>query len=149
MIPAQHYFSRLAQLSKDNGLIGQVLHNYSDELLRAADKWGEQTRENQEKHQDPTRLPLPDPWQFLLDAPVVPDRDKAVFRAAQSQNVALRHLFHIAQGIATLNTDWFQQSIEAIAKGDRPAYEHAIGKVTCRDRVCMPSCRALVPLCRW
>jgi hypothetical protein len=126
----QQYFAPLIELSKDNGLIGQVLKHYPAEILRAADKWAEQNREYQEKHRDPNRMPLPDPWQFLLDIRTLTKKDKEVFRAAQSQNGALRHLFHMAQGIATLNTDWFQKALESYAKGNKIGFKHAIRKVT-------------------
>jgi len=126
---AQQNFSSLVELAKDEGLIGQVLRRYPDEVLRAADKWAEQNTEYATKHKDPNRLPSPDPWQFLLDAPAVSKEDKAVFRAAQSQLGALRHLIHMAEGIATLNTDWYQESIEARTTNDEIRYQHAIGKV--------------------
>lgn len=129
MNQAQRYFSSLVELTKHEGLIGQVLGRYPDELLRAADKWAEQSAEYATKHKDPNRLPLPDPWQFLLDAPVVSRRDKTVFRAAQSQFVALRHLIHMAEGIATLTTDWYQESVIARAKSDEARYNRAISKV--------------------
>jgi hypothetical protein len=126
---AQQYFSSLAHLAKDNGLIGQVLRAYPEATLRAADKWAEQNADYQKKHNDPNRLPLPDPWQVLLDAPTAPKKDKAVFRAAQSQLGALRHLIHIAEGIATLNTDWYREAVKACARGDEAGYNHAVGKV--------------------
>lgn len=116
-------------MAKDQGLIGQVLRPYPDEVLRAADKWANQDSEYATKHNDPNRSPLPDPWQFLLDAPATPNRDKAIFRAAQSQLEALRHLIHIAEGIATLNTDWYEESIRARAEGDKSRYNHAVGRV--------------------
>jgi len=129
MSQAQRYFCSLVELRKDKGLIGHVLRRYPEEILRAADKWAQQNADYAEKHQDPKRLPAPDPWQFLLEAPVVPVIDKSVFRAAQSQIGALRHLIHIAEGIATLNCDWHQESIKAHAKGDKAVYDHAIRKV--------------------
>jgi hypothetical protein len=126
---ARQYFSKMTDLRRDTGLIGSALKNYPEWLFRAADKWAEQNADYQKKHQDPNRLPLPDPWQFLLDAPAVLKTDKAVFRAAQSQLVALRHLIHIAEDIATLNTDWYQESIRARIRGDEAGYNHAIGKI--------------------
>src|SRR5437867_1832016 len=107
---AQRYFSSVVELAGDKGLIGQTLRPYQ-ELLRAADKWAEQNVYSAEKHKDLNRLPLPDPWQFILDAPAVSTKSKEVFRAAQSQLGAVRHLIHIAEGIATLNTDWYQESV--------------------------------------
>jgi len=129
MNQAQRYFSSLVKLAQDSGLIGQILRRYPAEILRAADKWADQTATYERKHQDPRRLPLPDPWQFLLDAPAVPERDKAVFRAAQSQLPALRHVIHIAEGIATLNTDWYQEAINARDRGDEAGFNHAVSKV--------------------
>jgi hypothetical protein len=126
---AQQYFSSLVHLASDEGLIGQVLGHYPEEILRAADKWADQDADYAERHEDPNRLPFPDPWQFLIDAPAVSKRDRAVFRAAQSQLAALRHLIHIAEGIATLNTDWYQESIKARAKGNQAGYNHAVRKV--------------------
>jgi hypothetical protein len=125
----KEYFAPLVELANDNGLIGQILRRYQ-ELLPAADKWAAQDAEHQKKHNDPNRLPLPDPWQFLLDAPAVFKIDKTVFRAAQSQLRALRHLIHIVEGIATLNKDWYQESVEARACGNKRRYEHAIRKIS-------------------
>jgi len=123
-----HLLRLRGRLSRDQGLIAQALQRYQD-LLPAADKWAAQTFDYQERQLDPNRLSLPDPWQFLLEAPGVSPRDKTLFRAAQSQLPALRHLIHILAGIATLNTDWYQLSIEARTKGDKRKYFHAIGKV--------------------
>lgn len=125
---AQQYFASLVELAEDKGLIGQVLRPYQ-EFLRAADKWAEQNAESAKKHNDPNRLPLPDPWQFLIDAPAVSSESKKVFRAAQSQLGALRHLIHIAQGIATLNKDWYEELIRARTLGDKVGYDHAAGKI--------------------
>lgn len=125
---AQQYFASLVELAEDKGLIGQVLRPYQ-EFLRAADKWAEQNAESAKKHNDPNRLPLPDPWQFLIDAPVVSSESENVFRAAQSQLGALRHLIHIAQGIATLNKDWYGELIRARTLGDKVGYDHAVGKI--------------------
>jgi hypothetical protein len=125
---SQQYFSCLVALSRDTGLIGNVLRNYPQEFLRAADKWAEQNADYQEKHEDPNRLPLPDPWQFLLDAHVH-ERDKAVFRAAQSQLPALRLLCRMARSAATLNKDWHQKSINARVRGDELGYNDAMSKI--------------------
>jgi hypothetical protein len=35
----------------------------------------------------------------------------------------------MAEGMATLNTDWYQKSIEARARGDEAEYNRAISKV--------------------
>lgn len=124
----RQYFTSLENLSQDIGSIGQVLRRYQD-LLPAADKWAEQTFDYRKQHEDRNRLPVPDPWQFLIDAPAVSLIDKAVFRAAQSQLPALRHLIRMSQGIATVNTDWYQESVEARAKGDESKYNRAVSKV--------------------
>jgi hypothetical protein len=129
MSRASQFFSSLVELAADAGLIGQILRRYPTEILRAADKWAAQNSDCAESHRDPNRLPSPNPWQFLLNAPVVPKQDKSVFRAAQSQLPALRHLIHMAAGIATLNTDWYQKSIEARARGDDAEFNRAISKV--------------------
>lgn len=126
---AQQYFASLVELSRDTGLIGNILENYPQEFLRAADKWAEQNADYQTKKEDPNRLPLPDPWQFFIDAPAVPERDKSVFRAAQSQLPALRHLIHIVRGIATLNTDWYQEYVVAQASGNKTKRNHASSKI--------------------
>jgi hypothetical protein len=126
---ASQYFSSLAELATDTGLIGQILQGYPAEILRGADKWAMQNSDYAEKHKNTERLPSPDPWQFLLDAPAVPKKEKSVFRAAQSQLPALRHLIRMAEGIATLNTDWYQKSIAARARGDDAEYNRAISKV--------------------
>ena len=89
---ARQYFASLLELSKDRGLIGQVLQSCPEWMIREADKWAQQTQDYRERHEDPKRLPLPDPWQVLLDAPAVSPFDRSVFRAAQSQLPALLHL---------------------------------------------------------
>jgi hypothetical protein len=122
---AQQYFASLIALSKEQGLIGHVLRRYPEWLLREADRRAEQTSDHRRRHQEPGRLPLPDPWRLLLDAPAVSLPDKVLFLAAQSQLPAMQHLIHIAEGIATLNTDWYQEAIDAGTIGDK----HAIAKV--------------------
>jgi len=128
MNQVQQYFSCLVELSRDTGLIGQVLRKYQD-LLPAADKWAEQSADYKKKKEDLNRLPVPDPWQFLIDAPSVPEQDKAIFRAAQSQLVALRHLGRMRMGIATLETDWHQEALQARSKGQFVRANHAANKV--------------------
>ena len=129
MNPAKNSFSLLVELAKDTGLIGSVLRNYPAWLFRAADKSADQDVDYQDKHNDPNRLPLPNPWLFLLDAPAISKEDKTVFRAAQSQLPALSHLIHIATGIATLNTDWYREFVEAQASGNKRKYNRAVRKI--------------------
>lgn len=124
--PPQHYCFSLVDLAKDNGTIGRELQRCPNWVLQAADKWAEQDLDYQRKHQDPNRLPFPDPWQFLLDAPAVPPELKLVFRAAQSQLKALRGLSGIARDKATLNTDWLEKMEKA---RNTREFMHAAGKV--------------------
>jgi hypothetical protein len=98
-------------------------------MLEEADKWARQKADYGKNHGDPNRLPLPDPWQFLLDEPEVGDLGKKIFRAAQSQLVALRRLLHMATGIATLQTDWQQTALKARASGNKRLSDHAADKV--------------------
>jgi hypothetical protein len=123
---AHHHFSCLAELRRDGGLIGQVLSRYPD-LIRPADSDAEWQFGYQQKHQDPKRLPLPDPWQFLLGSPAVTELDKAVFRAAQSQLKALRRLGAIARDEATLTTDW-NEKLES-AKSPK-SIRHTLNKLS-------------------
>jgi hypothetical protein len=111
------------------GPVGHVLSLLPDWLLRAADKWAQQDADYQESHQDPNRLPLPNPWQFLLEAPCVSKEIKEVCRAAQSQLHAFRHLCGMALERASLNTDWFQAALAAQARGDTAAFDSALAKV--------------------
>lgn len=116
----------LVELAKDNGIIGRELRKYPNWFLRAADKDAEWKSDYQQKHQDPNRLPFPDPWQFLLDAPAVSSIHKAMSRAAQSQLKALHRLSGIALGEATLNTDWCKKMAKA---GNTHEIMHAVNKV--------------------
>jgi hypothetical protein len=125
MRQAQKHFARVVELVRDKGAIGSILRRREGWVLQEADRWAEQDFESQKKHNDPNRLPFPDPWRHLSTMPVFSDYEKAVFRAAQSQLVALRHLGRMRLGIATLNTDWHQ---EAIA-GDKDRANHAANKV--------------------
>src|SRR6185312_5896608 len=59
---ARQYFASLVELSCDTGLIGQILRRYPEWMLRAADKWAEQTYDHRKQHEEPNRPPLPDPW---------------------------------------------------------------------------------------
>lgn len=117
------------ELARDKGWIGQALSTIPEWVLKAADKWARQDADYQQGHGDPNRLPLPDPWQFLLDAPAVGDLGKRTCRSAQSQLVALRHLCRMATGVATSETDWQQQALEARASGDKGLSDHAATKV--------------------
>ncbi len=119
----------IVELAEDKGPIGQVLRTLPAWFLREADRCAEQDGDYKERHRDPNRLPAPDPWQFFLDAPAVPKQSKAVFRAAQSQLVAWRHLLHMAQGFATRETDWHQEALEARKNGDKKREIHAAGKI--------------------
>ncbi len=122
------FFPPLVELARDRGVIGEVLQRYSW-ALAAADKWAEQEADYKEKHKDLNRLPLPDPWKFLIDAPAVLEHHRAIFRAAQSQLVAWRQLLHMAQGFATGKTDWHQEALAARQNGDKKREEHAAGKL--------------------
>lgn len=122
------YLTSLVELAKDQGLIGSILREY-EFLLVAADKWALQNAEDEKSRRDPKRLPFPDPWEYLIEAPCVSALHRDVFRAAQSQIIALRHLSHILQGFATLNTDWYREALAARSSGNKQRFEHAIGKV--------------------
>lgn len=105
-----------------------MLRRLPDELLREADRRAEQDYEALWRRRGPARRPGLDPWQFLIDAPVVTDEFKRVFRAAQSQLAALRRLSGMMMGRATLKTDWYEEAVKALAKGDNRKYEHASTK---------------------
>ena len=122
----QHYCFNLVELAKDKGTIGQELRRCPNWFLQAADKDAAWKTDYQRKHQDPNRLPFPDPWQFLLDAPAVSPNLKTVFRAAQSQLKALLRLSRIAHGEATLNTDWLTKMEKA---RNTREFMHAANKV--------------------
>lgn len=126
---AQNYFASVVGLARDRGLIGSVLRTYPDWVWQAADKWAEQDADYQTNYNDPNRLPLPDPWRFLLDLRDVSEMDKGVFRAAQSQLLAFRHLNRIRMGTATLTTDWHREAIRARKTGDEARSNHAANKV--------------------
>ena len=161
---AHQYFTCLTELRRDAGLIGQVLSNYEEWLIKEADRRAEWSAEHQreiycrkirellDKLHDlsGTKLTaskkprvdelgklasdaslllpdsLPDSWQVLLDLPAVSATDRSIFRAAQSQLKALRHLGRIARGEATLNADWNVklQNAETINE-----IEHALKKL--------------------
>ena len=129
MNQAHRYFANTVELAHDRGLIGAVLRKYPEWIWRAADKSAEQDADYRKRHNDATRLPLPDPWRFLLDMRDVPAEDKAIFCAAQSQLLALRHLNRIRMGIATLNSDWQQEAIRAGIEGDTIRSNHAAKNV--------------------
>ena len=121
----------VAALARNESPIGKILSSLPDWLLSAADKWAEQETDYQAKHNAPWQkyLPLPDPWQYLLDAPGVPPQTKKVCRAAQSWLAGLRKLGHMATGCGTLNTDWYEEVAKARAKGDKRREEYAFAKI--------------------
>jgi hypothetical protein len=126
VIQAQRHFANIIELARDRGLIGDILRKHVDDWIwRAADKSAEQDTDYQRKHDDPNRLPLPNPWHFLLGLRDVPESVRAVFRAAQSQLVAIRHLGRMRMGIAKLATDWRREQIRALATGDTLRANHA------------------------
>ena len=116
-------------LAQEKGWISQSLSEIPDWLRREADRRAEQDACWQKEHHDPNRLPLPDPWQLLIDTPVVCPSLKKVCRAAQSQLVAYRRLSRLATGVATLNIDWQQEALAAGATGDKRRSDHAAKKV--------------------
>jgi hypothetical protein len=64
----------------------------------------------------------PDPWQFLLDAPALSQKNMGLLRAAQSWLAGLRVLCRLSTGVATLSTDWLTKAEDAKASGDLPQY---------------------------
>lgn len=129
MNQAHKYFASIVELAHDQGLIGSILRKYPEWIWKAADKSAEQDRDYQIKHDDPSRLPLPNPWHFLLGLHDISEADKAIFRAAQSQLPALRHLNRIRMGIASLKTDWQQESIQARTNGDVVGFNQAADRL--------------------
>lgn len=119
----------MTTLAQDRGWIGQALSHIPNDLLQEADRWAEFNADSLRKHNDPKRLPLPDPWQCLLDMPVIGDLGKKICSAAQSQLVALRQLCRMATGVATSESDWQQRAVKAAAEGDQRQSEHAANKV--------------------
>ncbi|MGA2555037.1 MAG: hypothetical protein ABSG04_02020 [Verrucomicrobiota bacterium] len=126
--PAKPFKLTLVELAQDKGWISQFLREIPDWMLREADRRAEQGACWQKEHRDPNRLPLPDPWQFLIDAPAVSPLHKKVCRAAQSQLTAVRKFCHLAIGVATLNTDWHQEALAAKVAGDKRRSDHAAKK---------------------
>lgn len=122
---ARQHFSNLSRLLREGGLIGQALSRYPD-LVQEAGRWAEWQFDRQTRCQDPDRLPLPDPWQFLLAAPAVAASDKAVFRAAQRQLHAVKRFAAMARGEATLNADWNERLMSARTARD---VRHALDKI--------------------
>lgn len=120
----------LIELSRDAGPIGQVLSGLEDWMLRAADRFGEQTWEAERKRNNPKRLPFPDPWQYLLDAPAVSEDAKHVLRAAQSQLYGFRRLARVAVRVATYNTDWYAEAAASQAADNEQRFAHSIRKVS-------------------
>lgn len=125
----RRYFPALVELAKDKGWIGQTLSSLPGWMLRAADKWAEQDFDYEQAHQNPNRLPLPDPWRTLLKAPAVPEQVQKVSRAAQSQLFGLRQLCRRATGVASSETDWQQESLRAKANGDQARAKRAANRV--------------------
>lgn len=120
----REHFSRLANLQRADGQIGRVLRRYPD-LIRPADSDAEWRFDYQKERQDPKRLSLPDPWLFLIKAPVVTEPDRAIFRAAQSQLKALHFLVRVAHGDASLHTDWTEEMDKAYTDCDERRFWHA------------------------
>ncbi len=132
----QHTFSfsdlsTVVEVARGESPIGAFLRQLPDSqwLLPAADRWAAQEADYQEKHNIPNRLPLPDPWQYLLDAPVVSPGAKAVCRSAQSWIWGLRRLCRLATGVATLKTDWLEDAEKAKANGNLQQSYRAMTKI--------------------
>jgi len=119
----------LVELARDKGTIGEILRRLPDWLLREADRRAEQNHEAKHKRQEAGRLPLPDPWQFLLEIPAISEEAKKVFRASQSQLAAMRQVCGMATRRATLNCDWYVEAVKAQARGDKRSYEYAAAKL--------------------
>jgi len=121
----------LVELARDKGTIGEILRRMRlpDWLLREADRRAEQNHAAKHKRQESGRLPWPDPWQFLLEIPGISEEAKKVFRAAQSQLAAMRHVCGMATGRGTLNCDWYDVAVKALARGDKRAYDYAAAKL--------------------
>jgi hypothetical protein len=126
--PSQRILPCLAELARDRGWVGQALSTLPGWLLRAADKWAEQQTDYEQKREVGNRLPFPDPWRYLLDAPAVPDQIKKVCRACQSQLWACRHIGRMRMGFATLSNDQHEKAMKAKARGDQKGYARAIAK---------------------
>jgi hypothetical protein len=118
----------LVKLAQQSGPIGYILRSLHPWMLSAADKWAEQGLDYESKRNIPNRLSLPDPWQFLLDAPSVPPSVKSVCRAAQSQLWAWRRIGRMAMGLATLNDDPHERAMKLKACGDQEQYARTIAK---------------------
>jgi hypothetical protein len=120
--------SSVVALAREEGYIGQVLCEFPDWILREADRSAAWNLACDEKHRKPNRLPLPDPWQFLLEVRKVRSCVKDVCRAAQSQLWAWRRIGRMRMGIATLHTDFHEAAITAKAQGDEAKYNRLISK---------------------
>ena len=94
-------------------------------MLREADRRAKQDAAALMEHKDPNRLPLPDPWQFLIDLPDTSLLSKKICRAAQSQFAAFRQICRLATGVATSNTDWQQKALKAAKAGDKRQSDYA------------------------
>src|SRR5215471_5327190 len=99
------FFCSLTELARDKGWIGQILSLLPHGLLRDADDQAQSVAKYRREVVDPQRLPLPNPWPFLLKVQV-PEHIEDVCRAAQSQLGALHKLCRMATTVASLNTDW-------------------------------------------
>jgi hypothetical protein len=120
--------SSVVALARDEGYIGQVLREFPDWILREADRSAAWNLDCDEKHGKPNRLPLPDPWQFLLEVRKVRSCVKDVCRAAQSQLWAWRRIGRMRMGFATLHTDYYEAAIKAKAEGNEAEYNRLIAK---------------------
>lgn len=120
----------LTDLSRGKGVISRELSGLPPWMLTEADRWAAETADYQKKHLDPKRLPFPDPWQFLLDAPVVSADAKRVFQAARSQLYGYRQLARKATGVATYNTDWHMEAADAKAAGDEERFAYCLRRVS-------------------
>jgi hypothetical protein len=118
-------------IAKNESLIGEALRSLPDWILRAADKWANQEFECARRKKIPWRqyLPLPDPWSFLLGVRGLPRNTENAFRAARSWLFGLRHLCHMAEGFASLKTDWYLELGKAITDGNKRREEYIRAKL--------------------
>lgn len=122
----------LVELAQGESHIATFLRRFPDWLLRAADRWAEQDYDQEKERKAPWQhrlVPMPDPWQYLLDAPGVTPLAKQVCRAAQSWLFGFSRLCRMAEGFATQNTDWFEKAARAKAAGDTREHHRIIMKL--------------------